>query len=90
MQCKALLHATLNVVGALLRLRLVTANRHGIVKGEASFFAPQARNCKQSVIQASSPLTIKIYNYVAQLLACEVKFKSPCLPLWIKEIYKFN
>ena len=29
------------------------------LKGEGSFFASQARNCKQNVIQASSPLTKK-------------------------------
>ena len=59
MRRKALLHATSNVVGALLGLRLVTAGRQGIVKGEGSFFASWARNCKQTVIQASSPLTKK-------------------------------
>ena len=52
MRRKALSHATSNVVGALLGLRLVTAGRQGIVKGEGSFFASQARNCKQTVIQA--------------------------------------
>ena len=31
----------------------------GFKKGERSFFASQARNCKQTVIQASSPLTKK-------------------------------
>ena len=44
----ALTHATFNIVGV-----------RGIVKGEGSFFASQARNCKQTVIQASSPLTEK-------------------------------
>jgi len=48
MQCEALKHATSNVVGV-----------GGIVKGEESFFASRARNCKQTVIQASSPLTKK-------------------------------
>ena len=45
MQCEALKHAPLTSSGALLRLRLVTASRQGIVKkkggGEGSSFASQ-------------------------------------------------
>ena len=71
MRRKALSHATSNVVGALLRLCLVTAGRQGIVKGEGSSFAStSSSNCKQTVIQASSPLTKKqnfkfLKNYFA-------------------------
>ena len=46
MQCVALTHASSSVVGV-----------KGLLRG--SFFASQARNCKQTVIQASSPLTKK-------------------------------
>ena len=37
----------------------LTLSGLGIVKWEGSFFASLARNCKQNVIQASSPLTKK-------------------------------
>ena len=46
MQCVALTHANSNVVGV-----------RGLLRG--SFFASQARNCKQTVIQASFLLTKK-------------------------------
>ena|GEM_PF-6333739 len=49
MQCFSTIACTSNVVGALLRLRLVTASRQGIVKGKGS----------DVVIQAYSPLTEK-------------------------------
>ena len=66
---------TSNVVGALLRLRLVTASRQGIVKGEGSSFASLARNCKQTVIQASSPLTKKQnFKFIKTIFA---NFKIP-------------
>jgi len=39
MQCFSTEACTSNVVWALLGLRLVTASRQGIVKGEWSFFA---------------------------------------------------
>jgi len=60
MQCFSTEACTSNVVGALLGLRLVTASRQGIVEGEGSSFASQARNCKQTIIQASSPLNKEI------------------------------
>ena len=68
MRRKALSHVTSNVVGALLRLCLVTAGRQGIVKMEGSSFASalprlvlalSLRAAKQSAIQAPSPLTSK-------------------------------
>ena len=61
MQCEALKHAPLTSSGALLRLRLVTASRQGIVKkkggGKGALLLRRARSCKQTVIQASSHLT---------------------------------
>ena len=59
MQCEALKHAPL------------TSSELGIVKGEESFFASQARNCKQTVIQVPlSPFWIK------RILPIKIKINS--------------
>ena len=51
------------------------------VRGDFTLVSP--RNCKQTWDLKGDKGT----DFVSamQLRACEVKFKSPCLPFWIKE-----